>query len=274
MRIPDLRAKLEKLEFLLGHQFQSAHFLDKAIAAAIQITPEAWARKKGGMPIRPAELTRLVLHYKLPRGVKPEVFLLPLDEFCAVLEQHKIGLFGPDDAQLARQMMVQNPRSRYGGLRLLRVRATRAGLGDASEAEPGPAAEVFFTGQKTVIEIAVPKPGYLLVINDQIPFGEATCLVPSVFAQYLSISKPVLRVPEANSRRRTLDVMGPPGWYRIFAIWTPTPLSDLWLDAEFANTQPQKISDTALKHLAGQLLEHNQNGQEMSIMIADYRVTE
>ena len=218
IRIDDLWEKVRFLKGLLGHAFHQHHFAEKSIADAICTTPPQWTRKKKGANIDSAELGRLLMHFGLARMFDWTVFQLPYGEFVTAMRNAGIGTYGERDGARALQRLLEDPHCRPGGIRLLRLNPMRAGLG-AEAFRPLEQRAMLGIGERAKLRIDTPGPGHLLVLNQHYPFGETTCLVPSLFRPSQEVLGGTVELPSESAAQPALEVQGPRGSYRLFAIW-------------------------------------------------------
>jgi hypothetical protein len=273
MVVADLGEKVAFLEGLLGFAFSRVHFEDQTIAEALKIDPAQWSRKKKGAPVRSYELGRLFAHLKLPRTLDHEVFLLPDAHFRETLKQAEVGIYGEGDGSRVRQRWLVDPHSRRSGVRLRPVRATSRGgfgLDSAGATSPRP----FQIGGHAMIHVDVAAAGHLLVFNDSLRGEETTSLAPSVFLRTTAVPSGTVTIPAVDTGQRALDVQGPPGWYRVFAIWSRLPIAAAWIAPDLAEQAPRTMSTTELVHIDSVLQERRAAGEAYAILSAEYQVAD
>ncbi len=268
--LKDLDRKIEFLEGILGFAFEKGRFRDASIAHALGISPSYWARKKGGrISVSPGELGRLVMHFGLAPRFSWEVFMKPFDEFVEEMREGRVGTYGAGEGPLALQRLLSDPFCTARGVHIARVGAPRAGLGAA----PDPVRDrrvVLSVGTRARMRVDTPGRGYLVVINQHAPCGETTCLVPSLFRPSQDVAGGVVHLPADGAAQTSFDVQGPPGFYRLFALWAQTPFGPSW--AREDEEEPRVLDGPHLTALVDDLLTKPQDGTSYAVHTAEYRV--
>ncbi len=195
------------------------------------------------------------------------MFTKPFDEFVATLLKAEVGVPGPDGQEALRDLLSRASR-RGVGIRLRHAAHRRAGLG-VSLAAARDGEMTFPVGARVIMEVDVAEPGYLLVLNDCYPAGETNCLMPSLFRPLCTVTRGTVVLPAQGVGPSAMTVVGPPGDYRIYAIWTRDLLDFKWMKA--ADQSLYALGDKSLTSLAGEIGSRAASGAYL-IRTADYRV--
>ncbi|MEO0698028.1 MAG: hypothetical protein AAFY84_18280 [Pseudomonadota bacterium] len=243
--IEDFGEMLSYLEGILGHRFPRSHFvrgnLAKVIAtptehrgqigdpyAGAQPDPGNFSRKCNGQrPVSNFELARLIEHFQLAPTFDHELFLGGLERFKDQLKAERIGTHAGSSDDVARcdlLRMAKGDGDRTLPRLFLQITSDltqRGGIGG----DPASSALAFRAGQRVWLDLELPAPGHVVILNDQIDV-EITCLVPSRFGTAEQHSMGPLTLPDTDAPY--FSVGGPLGNYRLYAIWSEAQLTLPW----------------------------------------------
>ncbi len=239
-KLEDLGEKLDFLEGILGHRRPAKDFQNSTIAEVIYSDPSQVTRKRSGRePITNSELAKLIDFYELAHQFDFELFFLPFSDFKEALKNQEVGTYAGSSGATARAELIRiahrdiegisSPRGGSKDRLFVQIRlvssASRAGglgYGEPNVTPP----HSLRNGDRVFLDVGVPGDGHLVILNDQLGV-ELTCLMPSMFAPDTVVNKGRFRVPTSIDFP-FFDVTGPPGKFRLFAIWTDVAVAIPW----------------------------------------------
>lgn len=273
-RDPLLGAKLEHVAGIVGYLFPKGHFDNKALARELAVTESRMTHKRNGnAPVDNQELCRLLVYCGLDGLTVEDLKAGGIDALDAVLRRHAIGIHGPRDGDAVRRKWLSDANRAAEAIRIQRVTGRRAGLGHPDEgASPLPHLRV---GEMVRLVFKVPADGHVLLLNDEYLRRDMTCLVPSCYAPRTAVKAGNVGVPfDGPTIEPALTVLGPPGWCRLYAIWSPHEPRLPALPDGAAGKAPFAVDTHLLRDLERAVDRLREGGRTYRILTADYRVTE
>ena len=270
-------AKLSFLEGIIGYRFSSEYFSGVYVAKHLNIDKTQFSRQKNGRrPIGDWELSKLIDLYRLNeyeldgQPLDYKLFKQDLDKFEQVLRDARVGTYGGSSAAAARALLLEKARAQSGNLTIKlhrRKQARRAGGFGMAPAE-SEGVPNFDTSEQVYFKISVPAPGHLYVLSDLIDI-EMTCLMPSCFAEDTVVRPGDTRLPLESG---FFDVVGPPAYYRLYAIYCSTKIDLPWLHYDETLDEPPTVPEVRLPKLIENLKDIRKACGEFIVATKDYRV--
>ncbi|QTL03280.1 hypothetical protein J5J86_21440 [Aquabacter sp. L1I39] len=272
-RDPALGEKIEHIAGVVGYLFSIGHFSNKALAAALETTEAQMTRKRGGKaPVENQELSHLLKYCGL-EGLSVDDLKADIDHLKAALERARIGLHGAGDGDRLRRKWLADPNRQNGRIKIQPVTARRAGLG--APVESATAIPHLRIGAQVRLVFTVPADGHVLLLNDEYLRREMSCLMPSCYAPTTRAAAGPLGVPISDPNiEPALTVLGPPGWCRLFAIWSEQELRLAAMPANAGEQAPFAAGSAFLDEIDRAIDRLRKAGRPYAILTGDYRVVE
>lgn len=266
---PDLGKKLAHLAGVMGASVPAIYTRAGYQARQLGISDQQMSHKKRGRDaISNAELSHLVEIFSLRDiGLDYRLFLLPFDEFEAMLRKSAAGTYGLPLVQRIRKSLIDAADPKWP-ITICKANGLRGGIG--SDASSG-VSRLSFHDQVYLL-IPIPGDGHLLLLNDSPEEGDVSCLMPSCFAAQTEVGGNSVRIPLAADAS-TFPVGGPIGLHRLFAIWSPeSNLRNLLPHTPSIDGNPTSYSMSDLRTLA-RFVDHDRAGDgKLAIRMVEYLV--
>lgn len=224
---PEFGAKLEHLSGIIGFLHEARKFRNAYLARAMSTDAASFRRKRiGKEAITYQELSILIALYNLGDKLDYAVFLLALDDFKAALRSARVGTYAGRPGHFGRQTLLdlaaaddpQTPRFLIQ-IKVVPVTRRRAPI---APAPPTAVGIVCGADDRMMIQASVPPHGHLILVADDLS-NRITCLMPSCLAPTTAVKDTVVLLP-CNEDEDAYALAEDPGLYRLFGIWTSTPV--------------------------------------------------
>lgn len=279
---PLLGQMMQHLIGIVAHRFPINHERDKNIAACLGVSAAAWARMKSGSPVDEGKLSRLVRYFRLDvdYGLTYDLFRSDsLEEFKRLLVDRGVGADEGDHIDRLRRILLNARNTRTTGIAFEKRRTpTRAGgIGPIGRGQLN--RKVFRVGDEVAFKIAHPRGGGVLIVLNDSPLREFTCLMPSEYAPRVAVMGSDTFVPTEDGIFRSFQVWPPPGRYRLCAIWLRAIEGQIASIVDgAADLPPRSLTPNQIRHLANRIehldCEIQEKQPRYEISIGEYYVAE
>ena len=270
-------AKLDHLAGVIGYLHPPRMFQNSFLAKELNVDPPRMRRKRTGVDsIDLRDLSVLIALFNLGDRLDYTLFLLPLKEFKQELKRQGIGTYSGRSGLTGRQTLMNlsnddDPSSPECSIAIKLKSVKRRSPGMGNDISVKGTLPVFKDGDAVTIDIAVPRDGYLTVVEDELGIT-ASCIMPSKFAPLTAVKKGRVSVPNGDGDG-PLVINGVSATYRVFAIWTAEQLLIPGQpNRDMSKVQPWIIDGRSLDSFASQLMKRRP--EHRAVAAIDYRIVD